>query len=69
MSDDDEDLTLLPLVNLLSKEAFLTKRLTHRRTTDDIRKYVWDRLGHHILAQNEGPGSELKMVDMLNPLA
>jgi hypothetical protein len=47
MPDDDEDLMLLPLVNLLSKEAFLTKRLTHRRTTDDIRKYVWDRLGHH----------------------
>lgn len=35
----------MPMMNLFSKETFLTKRLTHGRATSNVRLQVWHALG------------------------
>ncbi len=40
---EDEGNIPLPMVNLFSKETFLTKMLTHGRATNYVRLQVYDR--------------------------
>lgn len=41
--EGEEELLPMPMVNLFSKEMFLTKRLTHGHAANNVRLQVFDR--------------------------